>query len=154
MLIFNKREWNNCVIKNNQEILLDLADFALPEQPEDNLMVAISRAWNHGSYTKAAKPIKSLELHFRSYNQKFLGGACPRSFLNLSPSAPVLSENGHIFSWIRTGYLTYLESTDLCQSLKGHQERMKVHSSSLGASHIQSALVEQLFYNVSLSSAT
>ena len=30
-------------MKNNQEILLDLADFALQEQPEDNLMVAISR---------------------------------------------------------------------------------------------------------------
>ena len=32
-------------IKNNPEILLDIADFALQEQPEDNLMVAISRAW-------------------------------------------------------------------------------------------------------------
>ena len=31
--------------KNNQEILLDLADFALQEQPEDNLMVAVSWAW-------------------------------------------------------------------------------------------------------------
>ena len=30
--------------KNDQEILLDPADFALREQPEDNLMVAISRA--------------------------------------------------------------------------------------------------------------
>ena len=26
-LISNKCEWNNCFIKNNQEILLDLADF-------------------------------------------------------------------------------------------------------------------------------
>ena len=33
------------IVLNNQEILLDLADFALQEQPEDNLMVAISRAW-------------------------------------------------------------------------------------------------------------
>ena len=32
-LISNKREWNNCFIKNNQEILLDLADLALKEQP-------------------------------------------------------------------------------------------------------------------------
>ena len=50
-LISNKREWNNCFIKNNQEILLDLADLsdlALHEQPEDNLMVAISRAWYNG----------------------------------------------------------------------------------------------------------
>ena len=63
-LISNKREWNNCFIKNNREILLDLADFALQEQPEDNLMVAISRACYNGSYTMAAKPIKSLELHY------------------------------------------------------------------------------------------
>ena len=63
-LISNKREWNNCFIKNNQEMLLDLADFALQEQAEDNLMVAISRAWYNGSYTVSAKPIKSLELHY------------------------------------------------------------------------------------------
>ena len=31
-LISNKREWNNCFIKNNQEILLDFPDFALQEQ--------------------------------------------------------------------------------------------------------------------------
>ena len=41
-LISNKREWNNCFIKNNQEMLLDRADFALQEQAEDNLMVAFS----------------------------------------------------------------------------------------------------------------
>ena len=62
-LISNKRKWNNCFIKNNQEILLDLTDFAVQEQPEDNLMVAISRPWYNCSYTMAAKPIKSLELH-------------------------------------------------------------------------------------------
>ena len=45
-------------------MLLDLADFALQEQPEDNLMVAISWAWYNGSYTMAANSIKSLELHF------------------------------------------------------------------------------------------
>ena len=63
-LIPNKRQWNNCYIKNNQELLLDLADFALKDQPEDNLMVTIPRAWYNGSYTTAAKPIKSLELHY------------------------------------------------------------------------------------------
>ena len=42
-LISSKREWKTCFSKNNQEILLDLADFALQEQPE-NLLVAISRA--------------------------------------------------------------------------------------------------------------
>ena len=41
-LISNKRKWNNCFIKNNQEMLLDHADFALQEQAEDNLMVAFS----------------------------------------------------------------------------------------------------------------
>ena len=29
IIISNKRKWNNCFIKNNQEIFLDLADFAL-----------------------------------------------------------------------------------------------------------------------------
>ena len=44
--------------------MLDLTDFAVQEQPEDNLMVAISRAWYNGSYTMVAKPIKSLQLHY------------------------------------------------------------------------------------------
>ena len=44
-------EKNNCFIKNNQEILLDFADFALQEQPEDNLVVAISRACCNGHST-------------------------------------------------------------------------------------------------------
>ena len=34
------------------------------ERPEGNLMVAISRPWYNCSYTMAAKPIKSLELHY------------------------------------------------------------------------------------------
>ena len=38
-------------------MLLHHADFALQEQAEDNLMVAFS-------FTMAAKPIKSLQLHF------------------------------------------------------------------------------------------
>ena len=63
-LISNKREWNNCFIKNNHEIWLDLADLTLQEQLEDNLMVASSRAWYNGSYTMVAKPIKSLLLHY------------------------------------------------------------------------------------------
>ena len=48
------------LLKNDHEILLDFADFALQEQQEDNLMVPISRAWYNGSYTMAVKPIKSL----------------------------------------------------------------------------------------------
>ena len=49
-------------LKNNKEILLYLADFALQEQTEDNLMVVVSRVWYNGSYTMATKPIKSLKL--------------------------------------------------------------------------------------------
>ena len=45
-------------------MLIDLADFALQEQAEDKLMVAISQLWYNGSYTIAAKPIKTLESHY------------------------------------------------------------------------------------------
>ena len=59
-------QWNNCFIENNQELLLhvDLADFKLQEQPEENLIQCsgFSRTWYNGPYTMAAKPIKSLEL--------------------------------------------------------------------------------------------
>ena len=44
-LISNKRKWKNCFIKNHQQILLDFADFARLEQPEGNLMDAISWVW-------------------------------------------------------------------------------------------------------------
>ena len=44
--------------------MLDRADFVPQEQPEDNLIVAISRAWYNGSYTMDADPIKSLELYY------------------------------------------------------------------------------------------
>ena len=63
-LMSNKCEWNDYFIKNNQEILLDFANFALQEQLEDNFMVTISRTWYNGSYTLVAKPIKSLELRY------------------------------------------------------------------------------------------
>ena len=38
-LTSNKHEWNNKLFyfKINQEILLDLPEFALQEQPEDNI---------------------------------------------------------------------------------------------------------------------
>ena len=36
-LISNKCKRNDCFIKNNQERLIDLADFTLQEQPEDNI---------------------------------------------------------------------------------------------------------------------
>ena len=49
---------------DSQQILLDFADFAWLEQPERNLMDTISRVWYNGSYTIAAEPIKTLELHY------------------------------------------------------------------------------------------
>ena len=44
--------------------MLDFADFAWLEQPEGNLMDATSRVWYDGSYSIAAKPIKTLEWHY------------------------------------------------------------------------------------------
>jgi len=61
-LISNKRECNNCHIKNHQQKLLGFANFTWLEQPEGNLMDAISRVWYNGPYTIAAKPIKTLEI--------------------------------------------------------------------------------------------
>ena len=63
-LIFHKREWNNCFIKDNQKKLLDLGDFALQELQEDYLMVTPSWVRYNGSYIMSAKPNKSLELHY------------------------------------------------------------------------------------------
>ena len=63
-LTSNKREWINCFIKTNHGILLDLADFALQKQPEDNLMVTIAVQWYNGSNTMAATSIKPLKLHY------------------------------------------------------------------------------------------
>ena len=61
------------LLKINQEILLDFAHFALQEQLEYNLMFAISRAWYNGSYTMAAKPIKSVELHYTMIQVVIIG---------------------------------------------------------------------------------
>ena len=44
-----------------QEMLLDLADFASQERPQNNFMVAFSRAWYNGSYPMTAEPIKTME---------------------------------------------------------------------------------------------
>ena len=44
--------------------MLDFADFAWLEQPEGNLIDTFSRVWFNGSPTIAAKPIKTLKLHY------------------------------------------------------------------------------------------
>ena len=62
--------------------MLDLADFSLQEQREDNLMVAISLAWYNDSYAMAAKAIKSPGLHYTII--EFLINAI---FNNYSPQA-------------------------------------------------------------------
>ena len=41
-----------------------MAGFAQQEQPEDHFNDPYPRAWYNSSYTMAAKPIKSLELHY------------------------------------------------------------------------------------------
>ena len=62
--ISNKHEWINCFIKNNQEMLLDLAYFTLEEQPKDNFK------WlsfvEHGKKAHIPwphRPIRTLKLH-------------------------------------------------------------------------------------------
>ena len=56
-LISNKRECNNCFIKNHQQILLDFADFAWLEQLEGNLVDAISRVWYNYRLTHSASEL-------------------------------------------------------------------------------------------------
>ena len=52
------------ITKNNQEILLDLADLALPRTPRSYVSPISCASYNIGSYTMAIEPIKSLELHY------------------------------------------------------------------------------------------
>ena len=68
--------------------MLDLTDFAVQEQPADNLMVAISRPWYNGPYAMAAKPIKSLELHYTMIQ-----------FLIISISAQTACDNLRAADW-------------------------------------------------------
>ena len=82
-------------------MLLDLTAFALQEQSEDNLMVAFSRAWYNGSYIMAAKPIKSLELHYTMI--KFLilnGNRVGRCLLCRKKFFLLLSQKGNFLSII------------------------------------------------------
>ena len=72
--------------------MLDLTDFAVQERPEGNLMVAISRPWYNCSYTMAAKPIKSLELHYTMMHFLIIfviaaGAKAPRKQVGGSSSA-------------------------------------------------------------------
>ena len=57
-------------------VLLKTNHETLQEQSEDNLMVAISRGVDNGSYTMAAWPIKSLELHYSMIQFLIIAGIC------------------------------------------------------------------------------
>ena len=46
-------------------------------------MVAISRPWYNGSYTMAAKPIKSLELHYTMIQFLIIRGIQNRAAVNV-----------------------------------------------------------------------
>ena len=48
IIISKDCEWNNCFIKNHQEMWLDLADFVLQERPEGDLMADMSWACYNG----------------------------------------------------------------------------------------------------------
>ena len=69
-LISNKREWNDCFIKNAQKISRILADF-ICKNDRFQLVLILSRRVSYyiwrarydGSYTMMAKPIRALELH-------------------------------------------------------------------------------------------
>ena len=73
-LISNKREWNNCFIKNAHKIsrffptlFVKATDFPLVFNFEQMRTITIFRehgAWYNGSYTMMAKPIRALELHY------------------------------------------------------------------------------------------
>ena len=61
-LISNKREWNNNSFNgNDKKILLDLISLCKNNQKTIKWPLFI---WHNGSYTMAAKPIKSLELDY------------------------------------------------------------------------------------------
>ena len=87
-LISNKREWNNCFIKNNQEILLDLADFALQEQPEDNLMATISRAWYKAELLNSH--LKSIFSESSPMKLKHAANAAVRNILADQTNHPIM----------------------------------------------------------------
>ena len=114
-LTSKKREWNNCFIKSNQEMLLDLADFALQEQLQDNLMVTNFRVWYNGSYTMAAKPIKSLELDYTMI--QFL-------LICVSPSTRTVFERK---AWRERGSsCAFYKETRVFTYLKGRENHLKV----------------------------
>ena len=71
-LISNKREWNNCFIKNAHKLSRILPDVICKNNRfsasfkfwADSDSYHIWRAWYSGSYTIMAKPIRALELPY------------------------------------------------------------------------------------------
>ena len=63
-LVSNKREGNNCSVKNNHENSLNLADSVIFSFPPDAYSYHICEAWCNAPYTMGAKPIKTLALRY------------------------------------------------------------------------------------------
>ena len=61
--ISNKREWNNCFIKDADKISRILLNF-ICKKTDFQLVFHIWRAWYSSSYTIMAKPIRALELNY------------------------------------------------------------------------------------------
>ena len=63
-LISNKREWNNCFIKNAPKYRK--LDYNKTKRPNKNHAYArhFCRSWYNGSFTVMSKPMKTLELHY------------------------------------------------------------------------------------------
>ena len=63
-LISNKREWNNCFIKNAPKYRK--LDHNKYKKAKKNHAYAhhFCRSWYNGSYTMMAQPMKTLDLHY------------------------------------------------------------------------------------------
>ena len=91
-------------------------------------MAAISRAWYNGSYTKAAKPIKCLELHSCWENSDFLFPSMPVS-VALTEQHIILSfaclEAGQYLKTPNRRQFGELQETLFSNSSTIHQEKTK-----------------------------
>lgn len=64
-LVSNERKWNNYFTTNNNEkSSLNLTDLVIFSFTSDAYSYHICRSWCNGSYSMAAKPIKTLELRY------------------------------------------------------------------------------------------
>ena len=83
MVDSNKREWNNCFIENNQEILLDLAVFALQEQPKDNFKWSLFL--KHGIMAHILWPLCPSNPRILLHNDPVFNNSCHLNYLSIVP---------------------------------------------------------------------